>query len=241
MTAAERTFTEGATTVVVRRLGESLLRARRPSGPHEDLVAIGRRLSRDHAGDTVLLSSRQPHWERALVEAGYEVHRRKTLVRKQLATSAEDASLRWRSLTELGDAAFLDELVACAAGDPFEEPGADPEREWRELTDHAGPDFDRSSWRVAVDDGGTIGVVLATRYPNAPHEGTLSYVGVHPSRRRLGHGVRLHAAGLARLASMGVTTYFGSTDQRNTGMLRIFDRNGCDPVTTQVFLRPSLS
>lgn len=239
MTATEHSYTEGATTVVVRRLGESLLRAQRPIGPHEDLVAIGRRLQRDHAGDTVLLSSRQPDWERALLEAGYEVHRRKTLVQKQLAPHTEDASMRWRSLIELGDKAFLDELVACAEGDPFDDPSADPEREWRELTDHAGPDFDRSSWRVAVDDHGTIGVVLATRYPNAPHEGTLSYVGVHPSRRREGYGVRLHAAGLARLAGMGVTKYFGSTDHRNAGMLRIFERNGCDRVTTQVFLRPS--
>lgn len=239
MTAGEQEYSEGTTTVVVRRLGESLLRARRPNGPHEELVAIGRRLRRDHATDTVLLSSRQPDWEHALVEAGYEVHRRKTLVQKQLAPHPEDTSLRWRPLTELGDAAFLEELVACVEGDPFDDPSADPEREWRELTEHAGPEFDRSSWRVAVDDDGTIGVVLATRYPDAPHEGTLSYVGVHPSRRRQGHGVRLHAAGLARLGNMGVTRYFGSTDQRNTAMLRIFARNGCETVTTQTFLRPS--
>ena len=81
------------------------------------------------------------------------------------------------------------------------------------------------------------GVLLPQIYPDIQTEGTLYYIGVAPERRGEGWGKRLHAHGLALLASRGATRYVGSTDLRNEPMVRVFRHNRCNDRGVQVMYR----
>jgi RimJ/RimL family protein N-acetyltransferase len=177
-------------------------------------------------------------WNRLLIEAGFEVHRRKIYVGRDLSALSElEPPFTWRTLAEIGDREFLDWLIRASAGDPFEDEPRDYEREYKELLEHAGDRLDRGLWRVALLDGVPVGMVLPLSFGGDPERGTLSYVGVLPEFRGEGLGGRLHLAGLALLAGAGVQRYVGSTDVRNEPMARVFARNGCATTRTRLHFR----
>jgi RimJ/RimL family protein N-acetyltransferase len=171
--------------------------------------------------------------------AGCTVHREKLFVQRELAEDLPPAGdFAWRTLAEAGEAEILPALVSASEGDPFEEEPRDPEREWKELVEDTGDDLDPTLWRVALQDGEPVGVVLPTVWKGRRREGTLSYVGVVPAHRGRGLGRALHAAGLHLLAGAGALRYAGSTDVRNTAMARVFERNGCPTTSVQLLLHP---
>jgi RimJ/RimL family protein N-acetyltransferase len=178
-------------------------------------------------------------WNRLLVAAGFELHRKKVLVRRDLATlEEEEFPFAWRTLAEIGDAEFRSLLARASEGDPFEDEGPrDYEREYRELVEYAGERLDRTLWRVALLDGEPVGVVLPHSFGGEPEEGSVFYVAILPEQRGRGLGRRLHRAGLALLAAAGVQRYVGSTDVRNEPMARVFAGNGCKVAATQLFFK----
>jgi RimJ/RimL family protein N-acetyltransferase len=177
-------------------------------------------------------------WNRLLTEAGFRVHRSKIYVGRDLANLGEvESPFTWRTLDEIGAQEFLEWLIRVSEGDPFEEEPRDYKREYQELLEHAGERLDRRLWRVALQDGLPVGLILPLSFGGDPERGTLSYVGVLPEFRGQGIGARLHLAGLALLAGAGVQRYVGSTDVRNEAMARVFARNGCTVTRTRLHFR----
>lgn len=180
----------------------------------------------------------QDRWCAALEGAGFRRARRKAFVTRELTSDLPVASLalRLRSLGEVGERAFLERMIEASQGDPYEDREGshrDYVREWAELIEHAGERFDPAGWYLVDDDAGPVGVLLPQADDDAT--GTLSYIGVVPSRRGHGLGRELHATGLSLLAGRGKTRYIGSTDLRNAPMLRVFERNGCRVKGTQAY------
>lgn len=164
-----------------------------------------------------------------LEQAGFREHRRKIFVRKELDgyTSPYDDPFTYRTLRDTGRDEFIAVMTTASEGDMFEEEERNPEREFDELIEYAGPAFNPDHWRMALLDGVPAGVLLPQPYHDAPHKGTLFYIGVLPAFRGRGFGKILHAAGLEYLARLPVSAYVGSTDTRNTPMAAVFQRNGC--------------
>lgn len=131
-----------------------------------------------------------------------------------------------RSLAELGTSAFAAQMLAAAAGDPFDQSTpASAEDDLKELIEAAGASHDPGEWVFVDDPSGRVGVVLPHADPDG--RGTLFYLGVVPERRGEGLGRALHAYGLRALRRRGATRYEGSTDERNAPMLAIFCHNEC--------------
>ncbi len=205
------------------------------------LATLARALYGELATCEELVSWDQPERTRfndALRAAGFRDHRRKLFVMRDLTDDLPPGgSFTWRTLAEVGEEAFVELMTRSSDDDPFPDDDFDPQEEWRELVAHAGEAFDPDRWRVAIVDGEPAGVVLPTPYPDAPTEGTLSYIGILPAFRGRGLGRDLHASGLRLLADAGCTVYKGSTDQRNEPMARVFARNGCPVDGIQLFLK----
>ncbi len=176
-----------------------------------------------------------------LAQSGFVVHRTKQFVERRIDnyTSPYRSPFTYRTLADAGRQEFLDVMTEAAKGDPFPENEFDPEKEFDELVAcYTGPTFDPANWRIAMLDGVAAGVVLPQPHDDAPQKGTLLYIAMLPAFRNRGLGKILHAAGMERLAYLGVHTYQGSTDARNTPMQTIFERNGCTTVGIQLFYRP---
>jgi RimJ/RimL family protein N-acetyltransferase len=181
------------------------------------------------AGNDMIVSWETVDPDTMLEQAGFQKHRRKIYVNKTLDgyTSPYDDPFTYRTLREIGRDEFLAVLTAASEGDMFEEEHYDPEREFDELIERAGLGFTPDHWQLAFLDGVPAGVILPQIYHDAPHKGTLFYIGLLPLFRGRGLGKILHAAGLEYLAGLPVSTYIGSTDIRNTPMTAVFQRNGC--------------
>jgi len=215
-----------------------------PAGFREVASSLAAFLSNSFAeDDTEVLA-----WDReasrpvnsALESAGFVVGRRKVFVERDLSDHAPRSKheLEFRSLAKLGEDRFLEIMTEASTGDPFEESSdRDPRGEFRELRDYAGKKFDPTWWSVAYAGGRPIGVLLPQEFADRDGEGTLFYVAVLPAERGHGYGRLLHAEGLAFLARNGITHYVGSTDTRNTPMLRVFEANGCRVTGTQLFYK----
>jgi len=176
----------------------------------------------------------------ALGRAGFEIRKRKIVVERSIAgyTSPYHDPFTYSSLEVVGRESFVRIMVEASEGDPFEDSAdRDVDREFQEMVDYAGKRFDPTWWTIAGLDGETVGVVLPQAYAGYDDEGTLFYVGVRPPFRGRGYGKILHAAGLEFLSRHGVTTYIGSTDDRNVPMIAVFKANGCARTATQVFRR----
>jgi RimJ/RimL family protein N-acetyltransferase len=174
----------------------------------------------------------------ALARAGCVLIKTKCFVERSLVgyVSRQPALFAYRTLETVGEDEFIAIMARAAVGDPFEDvTQSNPREDFNELVAYAGKAFDPVRWRVAYLDDEPVGVVLPQPYPKSPLEGTLFYVAVLPSFRGRGYGTGLHAAGLAFLAEQGLTRYVGSTDVRNTAMMRAFERNGCKVTGTQFF------
>ena len=176
-------------------------------------------------------------WLHALQSAGLVVARRKLLVDRRLddpPAPPMPAGVGWRSLAVAGAPAFRRVHSDVLASDAYIDD--DVESEWRTCVAQAGELHDPSIWRLAQGGDEVVGLIMPNRYPDAPEEGTVSYIGVLPAHRGKGWGWRLHAAALHLLAAAGAKRYIGSTDVRNVAMRRVFERNDCRELGVRVFL-----
>lgn len=223
-------------------LGVGIPKIGDPEQADAALDAVAMWLRENERGITLLSWEKR---ERDLINAalerkGYVAHRRKLFVDRDLVDNPPASTHEpWneRSLEEIGRERFIEIMQHCSEGDPFIEEESDPERELDERIEYAENAFDPKNWFTIEDERGTIGVLLPQIYPDIHTEGTLYYIGVAPERRGEGWGKRLHAHGLALLASRGATRYVGSTDLRNEPMVRVFRHNRCNDRGVQVMYR----
>ena len=117
----------------------------------------------------------------------------------------------------------------------------DPVFEFSEMRALEGDTHEPDWWKIALLDGEPAGVILGNRFAGDDDEGTFTFIGLSERLRGRGLGPPLHALGLELLAERGVRRYLCSTDVRNTPMLRLYAKHGCQPfdIRRQYLWRPA--
>jgi ribosomal protein S18 acetylase RimI-like enzyme len=142
----------------------------------------------------------------------------------------QDGALRFRTLPEVGEDAFVDAIASTYEGtrdswitSSIEERGR-PEAARADFLDYQDMDYEPDWWELAyTDDGAFAGVVIAARNPSTA---VIAYVGVVPDQRGRGLAPQLVARGTDRLLSSGADEIRGDCDRDNVGMVKAFRRAG---------------
>jgi RimJ/RimL family protein N-acetyltransferase len=170
---------------------------------------------------------------RLLEVAGYELLRdglRWLRSTPAPAPADDDGPLRFRSLSEVGEEAFVDAIAATFAGTPdaelqrdVAERGAhDAARHY--LLDHQSLDHKPEWFELGYTaDGALAGVIMGARNPTSA---VIAYVGVVPEHRGRGFATRLVHRGTARLVAGGAGEIRADCDRENVAMAKAFARAG---------------
>ena len=167
---------------------------------------------------------------RLLHSCGYELLRDGLRWLATAPRAHEGGPLRFRSLPEVGEAAFVDAIAATLQGTPdtelqrdVEERGAhDAARDY--LLDHQSLEHRPEWFELAYAADGTLaGVIMGARNPTSA---VIAYVGVVPEHRGRGLAAPLVRRGTARLVAGGATEIRGDCDRANVAMAKAFERAG---------------
>lgn len=143
---------------------------------------------------------------------------------------AASTRLRFRSLVEVGEDAFLDAIVRVSQGILDRSIEADrqkmgPEAEARDLftlVQHLG--YEPESWQLAyASDDSLVGLSMPNKGPTA---GSIGYIGVTPEQRGHGYIDDLLAQITRTLIQAGVERIIADTDTGNFPMAAAFRRGG---------------
>jgi ribosomal protein S18 acetylase RimI-like enzyme len=143
--------------------------------------------------------------------------------------SPYDDPFEYRPIVSVG----MDEVYRLIAKAPFFDIKFDSDQlaqarnEFDVLVEFAASAYAPEFWLLAFKDGNPVGYVFPQRYWDVPEEGSIFAIGVLPEMQRKGYGKIIHAKGLEVLAQMGITSYVGSTETKNSAMIAIFLVNGC--------------
>lgn len=200
---------------------------------HELAVALGA----DELGHTIDSPPVAPQYQEhpdervGLMEAtGYELVRdglRWLLADPQ--ASGSDGPLTFRTMSEVGDDAFVDAIAATFEGTPDTELTLDVERHGareaarRYLEDHKALEHRPEWFELGYAGDELAGVIMGARNPTSA---VIAYVGVVPAQRGRGFAPALVRRGTARLAAAGATEIRGDCDRDNVAMARAFERAG---------------
>ncbi|XXM72531.1 GNAT family N-acetyltransferase [Lysinibacillus sphaericus] len=89
------------------------------------------------------------------------------------------------------------------------------------------PDY-KKSCMAAYENNQPIGIIIPHIEPGTNNEGRLFYFGLVTKVRGKGKGVPLHRQALNLLKNdFKAKYYLGSTSQKNSPMIKIFEQNGC--------------
>jgi ribosomal protein S18 acetylase RimI-like enzyme len=167
----------------------------------------------------------------ALLEAtGYEILR--DGLRWLLSSPSERADpgpLTFRTITDVGEEAFVDAIAATFAGTADNELTRDiKERGLREaargyLEDHKSLEHRPEWFELGYDGDELAGVIMGARNPTSA---VIAYVGVLPEQRGRGLAAPLVRRGTERLAAAGATEIRGDCDRGNVAMVKAFERAG---------------
>jgi ribosomal protein S18 acetylase RimI-like enzyme len=206
----------------------------------EETAAIMRRRGATDLGHILDWPAQPPQWQRfperrheLLTQVGF------TPIRETLRfkLNAEDevrrdeGRLAFRSLTEVGEAAFLEAIQRVSTGSLDQRDRDDraeygPEQTVRNLYAQVQAlDYDPAWWQLAYnkDTGELVGLVM----PAATMSwGTIGYIGVVPKQRGHGYIDNLLARGTAILTARGGQGIQADTDVANKPMANAFRRAG---------------
>jgi RimJ/RimL family protein N-acetyltransferase len=172
-----------------------------------------------------------PEARAALLEAtGYELVR--DGLRWLLSSPPRDepdATLSFRTMSEVGEDAFVDAIAATFEGTADSELTLDiQQRGAREaareyLEAHKSLEHRPEWFELGYDGDELAGVIMGARNPTSA---VIAYVGVVPARRGRGFASGLVRRGTARLAEAGATEIRGDCDRGNVAMVKAFERAG---------------
>jgi ribosomal protein S18 acetylase RimI-like enzyme len=198
---------------------------------------LAARLGADALGHTVDSPPVPPQFQEhpearvALLEAtGYELAR--DGLRWLLADPpavADDGPLSFRTLSEVGEGAFVDAIAVTFEGTPDAELTLDVERHGageaarRYLEDHKALEHRPEWFELGYAGDELAGVIMGARNPTSA---VIAYVGVVPEQRGRGFAASLVRRGTWRLAAAGATEVRGDCDRDNVPMARAFERAG---------------
>jgi RimJ/RimL family protein N-acetyltransferase len=167
----------------------------------------------------------------ALLEAaGYEPLRDglRWLLRAPGAAS-NDGPLRFRTIAEVGEDAFVDAIAATFEATP----DAELTREVQErgargaarayLDDHTALEHQPEWFELGFAGDELVVVIMGARNPTSA---VIAYVGVVPAQRGRGFAAALVHRGSERLAAAGATEIRGDCDRDNIAMAKAFERAG---------------
>jgi ribosomal protein S18 acetylase RimI-like enzyme len=199
--------------------------------------ALAARLGAQELGHTIDSPSVPPQLQEhadarvALLEAtGY------VLVRDGLrwllagpAAIADDGPLSFRTLSEVGEGAFVEAIAATLQGTPDAELTLEVERHGaadaacRYLDDHKALEHRPEWFELGYAGDELAGVIMGARNPTSA---VIAYVGVVPEQRGRGFAAALVRRGTWRLAAAGASEVRGDCDRDNVPMARAFERAG---------------
>jgi RimJ/RimL family protein N-acetyltransferase len=143
--------------------------------------------------------------------------------------AGDDGPLTFRTLSEVGEDAFVDAIAATFEGTPDSELTLEVERHGareaarRYLEDHKALEHRPEWFELGYAGGELAGVIMGARNPTSA---VIAYVGVVPAQRGRGFAPALVRRGTARLAAAGATEIRGDCDRDNVAMARAFERAG---------------
>ena len=170
---------------------------------------------------------------RLLTESEYHLVRDGLRWRYSAASSpaqSKELSLDYRSLSEVGDDAFVDAIASTYQGTPdswlsqnIEEHGLQGAAR-TDFHDLQGMEYKPEWWELAYEEGDVLaGVIMAARNPSTA---VIAYVGVVPERRGRGLAPQLVRRGTQRLLDSGADEIRGDCDLDNVAMVKAFERAG---------------
>jgi RimJ/RimL family protein N-acetyltransferase len=200
---------------------------------HERAVVLGAG-SLEHTIDSPAVPAQyQEHPEarvRLLEESGYVLLRDGLRWLLASPTPQDESPLRFRSLPEVGEEAFVDAIAASFEGTADSELQHDiadhgvrgAARQY--LHDHQALDH-RPEWFELgyAEDGALAGVIMGARNPTSA---VIAYVGVVPGQRGRGFAAPLVRRGTERLLAAGAREIRGDCDRENVAMAKAFQRAG---------------
>ncbi len=142
-----------------------------------------------------------------------------------------DEAIQCQSLAggAISDLQFQDLYAKCRSGSANKNKQQPMDEVMKSLESELGRDW--RSYCYYFLRAGTkepLGISIPHIEADTVEEGRLFYFGVLPEVRGQGLGTRLHTHALHLLKKeVGASYYVGSTDKHNTGMIRIFEKNGC--------------
>jgi RimJ/RimL family protein N-acetyltransferase len=170
---------------------------------------------------------------RLLETAGYELLRDGLRWRYSGSTADEarqEHSLTFRTLSDVGEDAFIEAIAATYEGirDSWITAGIEEKGTLgaarADFRDEQGLDYRPEWWELAyTSDGKLAGVIMAARNPTAA---VISYVGIVPELRGRGLAPQLVRRGTKRLLESGADEIRGDCDRDNIGMIKAFERAG---------------
>jgi RimJ/RimL family protein N-acetyltransferase len=198
---------------------------------------LARRLGTEELGHTIDDPPVPPQYQEhpearvALLEAtGYELVRDGL---RWLLPSPErdepDGPLCFRTVSEVGEEAFVDAIAATFEGTADSElmleiqERGEHEAARRYLEAHASLEHRPEWFELGYSGDQLAGVIMGARNPTSA---VIAYVGVVAAQRGRGFAVPLVRRGTARLAADGATEIRGDCDRANVAMVRAFERAG---------------
>lgn len=144
------------------------------------------------------------------------------------------SALTFKSLKELGEEEFIDFLAKVYEPDVFD---SSPEECFFSLKKRANASthFYPEDWLIGYFDGYAAGVIMPQLHDEKGSTGSNFYLGVLPAVRGKGIGTSLQAKSVEILKNRGARLILGSSDIRNSGMIKIFESLGYEFDTYQYF------
>ena len=167
--------------------------------------------------------------KRLLESVGFEVARVTRRWERQGRVGPVADAISYRSLEEVGDAAFEAAVARVVEGSLDRRLHADDAH--RQTTFLIGLEHDPGHYELAYEaDGSLIGLIAAARVGSQP---IVALLGVTPEHRGRGHALALLARATNHLAGAGERAIRADTDERNGPMARCFARLGYEQFATR--------
>ncbi len=198
-----------------------------------------RSLGADEVGHVIDSPPMWPQWQGSperrvglLERCGFALSRETSRFewRRGVAVPAETRRLEFRTLDEVGEAAFVDAIARVSEDTLDREISAEREelgvreaaRQFFELELQL--EHDQAWCQLAYTlSGDLVGLVMPAKNPTTP---VINYIGVVPEQRGRGYVDDLLARGTAVLVAAGATVIRADTDTQNAPMSQAFRRAG---------------